>query len=295
MTYEDLRSQRAGFERSITRRSDAPAIGHWMWTAWRHSRAHNGCPPPALQGLYNPSRVSAVWLITKEMGCDQMREERMIWSTMPATLRVLPMSDRSLSAVSSRRSTMRSSANMCQNVRHGVHGDMRDTSAASRGKTGVCHTRWVMLAVRCPRHCSPSWRLIRVLRPTALRGASCVLTGRLRRERIRRDVGAGLRTLKRLGFWNVAPCQYRFQAGDIRLQVLPNFQLDPGLDQESQQALRSFLEGIKMLGRQGQGGLGGQLSTKGLDACMNAHHNVSPWGGSQATGGAVVADLFFLM
>jgi len=51
----------------------------------------------------------------------------------------------------------------------------------------------------------------------------------------------------------------------MRLQVLPNFQLDPGLDQESQQALRALLEGIKMLGRQGQGGLDGQRSTKGLD------------------------------
>jgi hypothetical protein len=65
----------------------------------------------------------------------------------------------------------------------------------------------------------------------------------------------------------------------MRLQVLPNFQLDLGLDQESQQALRALLEGLKMLGCQGQGGLDGQRSTKGLDVCMKAHNNVSPSGG----------------
>src|SRR5262245_27503438 len=68
----------------------------------------------------------------------------------------------------------------------------------------------------------------------------------------------------------------------MRLQVLPNFQLDPGLDQESQQALRSLLEGLKMLGRQGQGGLDGQRSTQGLEVGMHAHTNVSPWGGRPA-------------
>jgi hypothetical protein len=43
----------------------------------------------------------------------------------------------------------------------------------------------------------------------------------------------------------------------MRLQVLLNVQLDPGLDQASQQALRTLLEGLKMLGRQRQGGLDG--------------------------------------
>src|SRR5262245_50920036 len=66
----------------------------------------------------------------------------------------------------------------------------------------------------------------------------------------------------------------------MRLQVLPNCQLGPGLDQESQQALRALLEGLKMLGRQGQGGLDGQRRTQGLEVGMHAHHHVSPWGGS---------------
>ena len=72
MTYEDLRSQRA-FERSRTRRSDAPALGHWMWTAWRHSRTQKGCLPLAVQRLEHPSRWSASWLITKEGVLDQRR------------------------------------------------------------------------------------------------------------------------------------------------------------------------------------------------------------------------------
>ena len=96
-----------------------------------------------------------------------------------------------------------------KNGRHGGPWDMRDTSAASRGKTAFCHTRCVMLAVCCPGHCSPSWLLIRVLRPTALRNASCVLTGRLRRASLRREAGAGLRNLTRRCCWHVAPFQYR--------------------------------------------------------------------------------------
>jgi hypothetical protein len=64
-----------------------------------NSSDQKGCPLPALQRRENPSRFSAFWLIKKEVVCDQMRGERMIFPTLHAALLLLPMSDRSLSAM----------------------------------------------------------------------------------------------------------------------------------------------------------------------------------------------------
>jgi hypothetical protein len=116
---------------------------------------------------------------------------------------------RQVKRAASRHWEARTCAKMCPPGRHGVQGDRRDTRAARRGQTVFCHTRWVMRAVCGPGPCSPSWRLIRVRRPTAVREASCVLTGRLRGAGLRRDLGTSLRNLTRLGCWHVAPCQYR--------------------------------------------------------------------------------------
>jgi hypothetical protein len=57
------------------------------------------CPQPALQRLENQSRFSAFWLIKKEMVCDQMRGEHIVFATIHAALLLLSISDRSLSAV----------------------------------------------------------------------------------------------------------------------------------------------------------------------------------------------------
>jgi hypothetical protein len=67
--------------------------------ALRNRSDQKGCPQPGLQSLENPSRSSAFWLINNEAVFDQLSGERMIFSTIHAALLLLPMSDRSLSAV----------------------------------------------------------------------------------------------------------------------------------------------------------------------------------------------------
>jgi hypothetical protein len=67
--------------------------------ALRNRSDQKGCPQPALQSLENPSRFSAFGGIKKQAVFDQISGERMIFSTMHAALLLLPMSDRSLSAV----------------------------------------------------------------------------------------------------------------------------------------------------------------------------------------------------
>src|SRR4030095_6624918 len=84
--------------------SDATSIDQWICMALCNRSAHKGCPQPTWQSLEHQSRCSAFWLITKAVVFDQMRGERMVFSTMHAALLLLPMSDRSLSAVYKRRS-----------------------------------------------------------------------------------------------------------------------------------------------------------------------------------------------
>jgi hypothetical protein len=65
----------------------------------RNSSDHKWCQQLALQRLENQPRFSTFWLIKKEMVCDQMRGERVVFATIHAALLLLPISDRSLSAV----------------------------------------------------------------------------------------------------------------------------------------------------------------------------------------------------
>ena len=78
---------------------DATSIGQLICMALRNSSDQKGCPQLALQSLENQSQFSAFWLITKEVVFDQMSGERMVFSMMHAARLVLPISDRSLSAV----------------------------------------------------------------------------------------------------------------------------------------------------------------------------------------------------
>jgi hypothetical protein len=57
------------------------------------------CPQPAWQRLENPSRFSAFWLLKKAMVFDQMSGEHIVFATIHAALLLLPIFDRSLSAV----------------------------------------------------------------------------------------------------------------------------------------------------------------------------------------------------
>jgi hypothetical protein len=67
--------------------------------ALRNRSDQKGCPQPALQSLENQSRFSAFWLIKKEVVVDQKSGQRIVFSTIHAALLLLPISDRSLSAV----------------------------------------------------------------------------------------------------------------------------------------------------------------------------------------------------
>jgi hypothetical protein len=67
--------------------------------ALRNRSDQKGCSQPALQSLENESRFSVIWLIKKEAVFDQMSGERIVFATIHAALLLLPISDRSLSAI----------------------------------------------------------------------------------------------------------------------------------------------------------------------------------------------------
>jgi hypothetical protein len=85
--------------------SNATALGQLIGMALRNSSAHKGWPQPALQRLENPSRSSAFWLSKKAVVFEPMSGERIVFSTMHPALPLLPMADRSLSAIYCRRSS----------------------------------------------------------------------------------------------------------------------------------------------------------------------------------------------
>jgi len=78
---------------------DAIPIGQLICMALRYRSDQKGYPQLALQSLYNPSLFAPFWLITKEVVFDQMSGERIVFLTIYAALLLLPISDRSLSAV----------------------------------------------------------------------------------------------------------------------------------------------------------------------------------------------------
>lgn len=80
-------------------RRDATSIGQLICMALCNRSDHKGCPQPAVQRLENQSRFSSFWLIKKAMVFDQMSGERIVFATIHAALLLLPISDRSLSAV----------------------------------------------------------------------------------------------------------------------------------------------------------------------------------------------------
>jgi hypothetical protein len=73
-----------------------------------NSSEQKGGPQPAWQSLENQSRFSSFWLLKKAMVFDQMSGERMVFATMHAALLLPPISDRALSAVYERRSSLTS-------------------------------------------------------------------------------------------------------------------------------------------------------------------------------------------
>ena len=80
----DVREQLADCERSITLIRDAPLRDQLICMALPNRSDQKRCPQPAVQRLENPSRFSAFWLIKKEVVCDQMSEERTVFSAMHA-------------------------------------------------------------------------------------------------------------------------------------------------------------------------------------------------------------------
>ena len=67
--------------------------------ALRYRSDQKGYPQLVSQCLENPSLFAQFLLIKKDMVFDQMRGERIVFATLHAALLLLPISDRSLSAV----------------------------------------------------------------------------------------------------------------------------------------------------------------------------------------------------
>ena len=83
----------------MTLMRDVTSTGQLICMALRNRSDQKGCPQAALQSLENQSRFSSFWLSKKEIVFDQMSRERIVFATIHATLLLLPISDRSLSAV----------------------------------------------------------------------------------------------------------------------------------------------------------------------------------------------------